>query len=256
MFRSRKPRKVKEDESPLLDEDSLVIVDRAVHPFVVLFHDPVGFRAEQIRRLRNKLITMNPDGAPKSLVVTSSIRGEGKTVTAINLALAFAELDRTQVLLIDADMRSPAVDEYLNLNPGPGFADVLMDRTDLSRAIRVCGFRNLSVMGAGAQLSGPSEFITGPKVEELFDRVKERFQYVIVDTPPVLPSTDGTVMASRADGTLVVVRLEHSPKTLTKEAVRNLQELGANVMGSFVTEIRGQDPDADPRLADSFVKGV
>ena len=256
MFRSRKPRKEDVEAAQALNEDSLVIVDRAVHPFVVLFHDPVGFRAEQIRRVRNKLVTMNPDGASKSLVVTSSIRGEGKTVTAINLALAFAEFERTQVLLVDADLRSPSVEEYLNLTPGPGFADVLMDRCELSRAIRVCGFRNLSVMGAGSQLGGPSEIITGPKVDELFDRVKEQFQYVIVDTSPVMPSTDASVMAARADGTLVVVRLEHSPKSLTKDAVRNLQDMGANVMGTFVTEVRGQDPDADPRLADGLVKGI
>jgi len=247
MFRSRKKNAPKTQPAEFGD-DSLVLVDRAVHPFVVLFHDSTGFRSEQIRSLRNKLIAMNPDGAPKTLVVTSSIRGEGKTVTSINLALAFAELERTPVLLLDADLRSPSVEHYLNLSPEPGFADILVGRTELSRATRECGLRNLSVIGAGTPLTGPSEMITAPKVQELFDRVKEGFQYVIVDTPPVLPSTDASVMAARADGTLLCVRLEHSSKSLTKDAVRNLQELGANVLGTFVTELRGQDPEADPRL--------
>jgi receptor protein-tyrosine kinase len=254
MFRSRKTSQETPELLAGLGEDALVIVDRAVHPFIVLFHDPGGFRAEQIRALRNKLIAMNPDGAPKTLVVTSSIRGEGKTVTAINLALAFAELEHTPVLLVDGDLRQPSVETYLNLNAEPGLADVLMGRIDLPRAIRLCGIRNLSVMGAGTRLSGPSEILTAPRVQDLFDRVKERFQYVIIDTPPVLPSTDASVMAARADGTLVVVRLEHSSKTLTKDAVRNLQDLGANVMGSFVTELRGHDPEADPRLGDRHAR--
>ena len=89
------------------------------------------------------------------------------------------------------------------------------------------------------------------QVQELFDRVKERFQYVIVDTPPALPVTDASVMAARADGCLVAVRLEHSSKTLTREAIKKLQDLGANMLGTFVTEVRGADPDTDPRLAGS-----
>jgi receptor protein-tyrosine kinase len=100
-------------------------------------------------------------------------------------------------------------------------------------------------------MTGPSEIISAPKIRELFDRVKERFQYVIIDTPPVLPSTDASVMAAQADGTLVVVRLEHSSKTLTRDAIRNLQDLGANVMGTFVTELRGQDPETNKRLSQS-----
>lgn len=249
MFRAKKPEDQADSETDEAGE-MLVIVDRAVHPLVVLFHDSNGFRAEQFRGLRNKLVAMNPDGASKTLVCTSAIRGEGKTVTAINLAMAFAELDRTPTLLVDADLRSSSVDQYLNLNPGPGFSDVLMGYTDLTQAIRQPGIRNLSIMSSGTKLAGPSEIITAHRVNELFDRLKERYMYVIVDTPPVLPATDASVMAARADGTMMVVRLEHSSKTLTQEAVRNLQDLGANMLGTFVTELRGADPEADKRLGD------
>jgi capsular exopolysaccharide synthesis family protein len=250
MFRSRKPPTASVPAQSPAGSDVLVVVERAVDPLVVLFHDSAGFRAEQFRGLRNKLIAMNPDGAAKTLVITSAIRGEGKTVTAINLAMAFGELDQTPVLLVDADMRSSAVERYLNLNPQAGFADVLMGTADLQQAVRRHGIRNLSIMGSGTKLTGPSELITAPRINALFDRLKERFMYVIVDTPPVLPATDASVMAARADGTLLVVRLEHSSKTLTKEAVRNLSDLGANLLGTFVTEVRGADPEADRRLAD------
>lgn len=243
-------RKVDENQDtedrPLIDEDMLVIVDQAVNPFLVMFHDPVSYRAEQIRALRNQLIALNPDGAAKTVVVTSAIKGEGKTVTAINLALAFAELDRQSVMLIDADLRSPSVENYLNLSPHAGLSDLFLDRTSFDDSIRSSGIRNLSMLGAGTRMAAPSEILTGTRIEQLFARCKQRFQYVVVDTPPVLPATDASVIASRADGTLLTIRLEHSQKKHAKDAVRYLQDLGANMLGTFITEVRGVNPDSDP----------
>lgn len=245
-FRSRSDTP---DDELLASDDVLVVVDRAVNPYLVVFHDPASYRAEQFRGLRNQLIAMNPDGEAKTLVVTSAVKGEGKTVTAINLALAFAELERQTVCLVDADLREPAIESYLNLNPGMGLSDVLQERVPLRAAVRESGIRNLAVLGAGTRLGAPSEVLSTPRIEDLFARLKERFQYVIVDTPPVLPATDASVLASRADGTLMTVRLEYSAKSHTKDAIRNLQDLGANVLGVFVTEVRGADPDNDPRFA-------
>ena len=92
MFRSRKD-KLAEQAKELRNDDAVVIVDRAVNTLLVMFHEPAGFMAEQIRALRNRLLAMNPDGEPKTLVVTSAVRGEGKSLTALNLAMAFAELE-------------------------------------------------------------------------------------------------------------------------------------------------------------------
>lgn len=248
MFRSRKVKKAESEAVRVLDQDMVVVVDRAVNPYLVLFHEPAGFRAEQIRGLRNRLVAMNPDGEPKTLVVTSAARGEGKTVAAINLAMALAELERQQVVLVDADMRRPAVENYLNLNPQPGFSDLLLGRIPLERALRSGGYRSLQILGAGGRVDNPAEILSQSRLDELFSRLKERFQYIVIDTPPVLPSTDAGVLAGRADGTLMVLRLEHSSKNLSKDALRSLQDLGANVLGTFVTEVRGADPDADKRL--------
>lgn len=245
-FRSKDKNAI--EPSPI-EEDMLVIVDRAVDPYVVAFHDPTSYRAEQFRGLRNQLMALNPDGSAKTLVVTSAIKGEGKTVTAVNLALTFAELERHPVVLIDADLRDPSVENYLGLDRSPGLADVLLDRVSLSSALRDTGMRNLTILGAGSALATPSEILTTPRIDDLFARLKERFAYVIVDTPPVLPATDASVIAARADGTLLAVRIEYSTKSLTKDAIRSLKDLGANVLGVFVTEVRGADPDSDPRFS-------
>ena len=238
-----------EESLPGALDDVLVLVDRTVNPYLVMVHEPTSFRSEQIRSLRNKLVAMNPDGASKSLVVTSAIHGEGKTICAINLAIAFAELERMRILLVDADLRNPSVEKYLHMNEAPGLSDVLLGRVSLDRALRQADQKNLVVLGAGSKIAGPSEVLSPQRIQELLAGLKEQFQYVILDTPAVLPSTDASVIAARADGTLLVVRLEHSTKQLARQALRNLNDLGANVLGTFVTQVRGLDPEADPRFA-------
>lgn len=245
MFRSRKDKPA---PAEVVGDDVVLIVDRAVNPYLVLFHEPAGYRAEQIRGLRNRLVALNPDGEPKTLVVTSAVRGEGKTVTSLNLAMAFAELERQQVVVVDADLRQPACGRYLNLNPGPGLSDLLLGNASLDKVLRPVGFRNLMLIGAGTRVANPAEVLGSSRLDELFARLKERFQYVVVDTPPVLPCTDAGVLASKADGTLFVLRLERTLRGQAKEAVRTLHDLGANVLGTFVAEIRGRDPDSDARL--------
>lgn len=245
MFR----RKQAGPDEALPAEEMVVIVDQAVNPYLVLFHEPAGFRAEQVRSLRNRLVALNPDGEPKTLVVTSAVRGEGKSVAALNLAMGFAELERQQVVVVDADLRRPSTEQYLNLNPGPGLSDVLLGKVPLEKALRPAGYRKLQLLGPGSRVGNPAEVLSASRLDELFQRLKERFQYVVVDTPPVLPSTDAGVLASRADGTLLVVRLEHSLKKQTREALRVVQDMGGNVLGTFVTELRGLDPDSDSRLA-------
>ncbi|MFN7590957.1 MAG: CpsD/CapB family tyrosine-protein kinase [Planctomycetota bacterium] len=246
MFR----RKPTDTSAPPPDaDDVVVVVDRAVNPYLVLFHEPAGYRAEQVRSLRNRLVAMNPDGEPKALVVTSAVRGEGKTVTAMNLAMAFAELERHEVVLVDADLRRPSCERYLNLNAEAGVADVLLGRVAVDRVLRPAGYRNLMLLGAGTRVGNPAEVLGGSRLDELLSRLKERFQYIVIDTPPVLPATDAGVLASRADGALLTVRLERSLKNQTREALRVLQDMGGNVLGTFVTELRGRDPDSDQRLA-------
>lgn len=246
MFRRNK---LTEDLEPDPDDEMIVVVDQSVNPYLVMFHEPAGFRAEQIRALRNRLVAMNPDGEPKTLLVTSAVRGEGKTVASLNLAMAFAELERHQVVLVDGDLRRPSCERYLNLNNEPGFADVLLGNVTLDRAIRPAGHRRLMLLGPGSRVANPAEVLSTSRLDELLQRLKERYQYVVIDSPPVLSSTDAGVLASRADGTLVVVRLERSLKKQTREAVRTIQDMGGNVLGTFVTELRGQDPESDRRLA-------
>ena len=251
MFRRNKTAQ----PEPEFDDDMVVVVDQSVSPYLVLFHEPAGFRAEQVRGLLNRLVAMNPDGEPKTLVVTSAVRGEGKTVSALNLAMALAELERHEVVLVDADLRRPSCERYLNLNAGPGLSEVLLGESSVDKLLRPAGYRNLMLLGAGAPVDNPAEVLSYTRIDQLLQRLKERFHYVVIDTPPVLSSTDAGVLSAASDGTLLVVRLEHSLKKQTRDAWRALGDTGGNVLGTFVTEVRGQDPESDSRLAYDTARG-
>lgn len=246
MFRRKKPAP---DQVAGFDEDMVVVVDQSVNPYLVMFHEPAGFRAEQVRGLRNRLVAMNPDGEPKTLVVTSAVRGEGKTVSALNLAMAFAELERQRVVLVDADLRRPSCERYLNLNAQAGLTDVLLGQASVEKLLRPAGYRQLMLLGAGTRVDNPAEVLSSSRLDQLLQRLKENYQYVVIDSPPVLPSTDAGVLSAAADGTVLCVRLEHSQKKQSREALQTLSDMGGNVLGTFVNEVRGRDPESDSRLA-------
>jgi Mrp family chromosome partitioning ATPase len=125
----------------------------------------------------------------------------------------------------------------------------LLGRIGLSEAIRPSGLEGVWVMGAGARPLNPSELLSSRRVDDLFAQLKEDFRYVLLDTPPVIPITDASVLSAKADGTLLVVRMEHSPRVLVQQAVKTIQELGGNLLGTFLTGVRGADPVSDERYA-------
>ncbi len=225
----------------------LVVVDRVVDPYLVCFHEPTGFRAEQFRGLRNKLLVLNTDQAAKTLVVTSAIQGEGKSTTTLNLGIVMAELEDHQVLVAEFDFRRPSIERLLGLNPEPGLVELLHDGIGLERAIRPSGIPNLDILAAGARPSNPSELIASRRIDELLGELKEQYHYVLLDTPPVLPITDAGILSAKCDGTLLVVGLERAPRRMVREAIATLEDVGAILLGTFVTGVRGADPAADER---------
>jgi capsular exopolysaccharide synthesis family protein len=251
MFGFRKPKRAPDgaENDPGVDDDAFVIVERTLHPYLISIHEPDSFRAEQIRGLRNKLMVMNPDGSPRTLVITSAVKGEGKSVTTLNLAVAFAELESTRILVIDADLRQGNLEGFLGLDRRPGLTELLLGRIDLHEAIRPTGIDGVSLIGSGTRGVQPSEILGTRRVDDLFAQLKLEYQYILIDTPPAVPITDASVLSAKADGTLIVVRLEHSPRSLVQQTVKVIQDLGGNLLGTYVTGVRGADPSADDRYA-------
>jgi len=179
--------------------------------------------AEQYRIARTK-ITQHPK-QPSVLVVSSAGLGDGKTVTAINLAAALALQTDGDVLLVDADFRCSSVHEQLWLAPEPGLAELLEGRATLERVlIRAEQLPNLFVLQAGDPTSNPSELLDSARWRNLADELRSLFKYVIVDSPPVAAVADYELIQGPSDGTVLVLRPDHTRRRMAVEALKAISK--------------------------------
>ena len=179
----------------------------------------------------------------KKICITSSTMGEGKSITMLNLAISFAE-DGKKVLLIDADMRRPALARLLMEKAAPGLSNVLAGLADVDVAIRENIYPNLDVLFSGDIPPNPSELLGSFEMKKMLDTLSGRYDYILVDTPPVNMVADTCVVADMLDGVLYLVRQGRTEKDCVRRGVSQLQLTGAKVLG-FV--MNGIDPKANKR---------
>ncbi|MBI1381277.1 MAG: polysaccharide biosynthesis tyrosine autokinase [Planctomycetaceae bacterium] len=203
------------------------------HEELVVYTQPLSAPAEQYRRLRSSLVALNPDGAPRTILVTSAVEGEGKTVATLNLGLALAERPRSRILVVDADLRRPGVEHYLGLPRRQGLSEVLDGQLGLDQAIRRTAARGLDVIAAGGSPDRPRA-LNVDRMRSLLHQWKQRYDYVLIDSPPAYVLTDPSVLGAATDGILMVVRLGTTERHLVEETQRLLETTGGNVLGVCV----------------------
>jgi capsular exopolysaccharide synthesis family protein len=192
---------------------------------LVSFTAPGSFAAEQYQGLRLSVERIARTRDMRTLAVSSPAAGDGKTVTAINLAGALARGSDERVLLVDADLRRPSVAPLLGLDPGaPGLGDVLVQgRLDIGTVIRPLDAINLDVLPAGApHCADVSDTLRSPRLEALLQEVRRRYGCIVVDTPPLLPVFDSALVAKLVDGVLLVVAANQTPRKLLGESLNML----------------------------------
>jgi capsular exopolysaccharide synthesis family protein len=194
---------------------------------------PGSFAAEQYQALRLKLERLQQTRNLRVLAVTSPGVNDGKTVTSINLAGALAQGATARVLLIDADLRRPSIGSHLGLanSDGTGLADALTsDRINLQEiAHPIDGLDSLRVVLAGETVSPVQELLRSPKFERLLTDARERYDFVVLDTPPLVPVCDAAVLSRSVDGMLIVVAADETPRKLLEAALGLTDE--AKVLG-------------------------
>lgn len=205
---------------------------RPKNPFLVTLNDPDSPVAEEYRKLKTKVLRMAPPNRrQQTLVVTSSVSCEGKSLTAINFAVSMAQEVGSRVLLIDCDLRRPSLTEYLGITVPTGLAHCLGENVPVTSAIIKTDVPGLDLLPAGKAMRNPVELLSSPRMRSLIGEVKRLApeRTVIIDTPPVLPFAETQVMSSLADGILFVVKEGAS----TVEEVRDSLDLiaGANILG-------------------------
>lgn len=198
---------------------------------VVMDSDPHSLAAEEYRRLRTNLQFVDvTTGGKHSFVVTSASAGEGKTTTAVNLALALAD-SGSRVLLVDADLRHPSVASVMGLEGSIGLTTVLLGRASLDQATQRWRNSTLSVLAAGAQPPNPSELLGSDATARLFERLLAAYDFVIVDSPPIVPVIDPVLINRLVGGLLLVVSVGATKKRDLAHALRSLATVDADVSG-------------------------
>ena len=190
--------------------------------------------AEAFRKLRTNLQFLSVDAPPRVIVLTSSLPAEGKSTTAINLALALAEADHN-VVLVDGDMRRPSLHKYLGLIGPVGFSTVLSGSASLSEALQKTRYPKLTVLTSGSVPPNPSELLASQAARTLLAELRSEFDYVIVDSTPLLAVTDAAILAAAADGVLIMARFGQTKREQLAHAVGCLADVGATLLGAVLT---------------------
>ena len=205
----------------------------AVSPGLCVVHHPKGRNAEAYRALRTALYFNVHAAGHKVIQVTSPNPGDGKSTISANMALSMAESGK-RVLLIDADLRRPRVHKLFGVHNSIGLWQVIDGEAEIDEATQVTEVPNLSVMTSGGRPSNPAELLTTARFKNFLDVVRERYDLVIVDTPPVLAVTDSCAVAPRVDAVIVVIRLAKNARDTAVHAVETLNALGTKILGVIV----------------------
>jgi capsular exopolysaccharide synthesis family protein len=207
-----------------------VIRDAGLAKRHVIERTGTGPAAESYRQLRNNLQWLDADDPPSVIMVTSAVRSEGKTTTVVNLALVLADAGR-KVAVVDADLRTSKITDYLGLTGGAGLSNVLSGTADLSEVVQRYGDREIWVIAAGPTPANPGELLASGEMRSLVDKLRGAYDYVLVDSPPVLSVADASGMAVYIDGVLLVVRQGRTRTGELREAAAVLERVRAKILG-------------------------
>jgi capsular exopolysaccharide synthesis family protein len=197
---------------------------------LVMSGNPHSARAEAFRHLRTNLQFVDVDHPVKTIVITSSVPDEGKSTTAVNLAMAFAELGR-RVVLIEADLRRPRVAQYLGLEGAIGLSNVLAGQVAVADVLQTWGHDGLHVLPSGFVPPNPSELLGSRNMAALLVHLRTQFDVILIDTPPLLPVTDAAVVATNADGAVLVTRSGKTAQPRVRTALASLRAVDSRVLG-------------------------
>jgi polysaccharide biosynthesis transport protein len=205
------------------------------HP-VILRDQPQAAPSEAVRRLRTNLQFIDIANRPKSIVISSSIPGEGKSTLAINLAVSLADTG-SRVILVDADLRQPSIADYVGIEGRVGLTTVLIGRAAVEDVVQPLGATSLDLLPAGQIPPNPSELLGSMTMAVLLEQLSAVYDMVLLDSPPLLPVTDAVVLSKLAGGALVVVGADRIHRQQLQQSLESLETAGAHIFGIVMNKI-------------------
>jgi capsular exopolysaccharide synthesis family protein len=194
--------------------------------------------SEAYRALRTSVLLSLAEQPPKVLLVTSSQPGEGKTSTSLNLAATLAQKG-SRVLLVDADMRRPGLSKALRVDTGNGLSGILTGAYEYDETLlkRVEGLDTLYLLSAGSRAPNPAELLCSIKMEKLVQTLRQKFDHVVIDSPPILPITDATIISTLVDGVIMVVESDKTSRAALNRACRVMEHSGGRILGTVFNKV-------------------
>ncbi|MDG2186163.1 MAG: polysaccharide biosynthesis tyrosine autokinase [Mariniblastus sp.] len=226
---------------PVISQSKRFLVENsAVDPIICSYHRPKSQTAEAFRAVRTALY-FNTQGKEHSVIqVTSPTPGDGKTTLAANLAVSIAQSGK-RCLLVDADMRRPRQASTFGIQSAEGFSTILSGQSHWRDVVFECQeVGGLSILPSGAKPNNPAELSTLPAVKDLIEELREEYDFVIIDTPPLLAVTDPCPIAARVDGVILTLRIKKNVRISAERASEILRNLGANIIGLVVNGVGAQ----------------
>ncbi|MBI1747978.1 MAG: polysaccharide biosynthesis tyrosine autokinase [Acidobacteria bacterium] len=204
--------------------------------------DSTSIIAEAYRSVRTALLLSHSEKPPKTILLTSANPSEGKTTSAINLAISLSQLGG-RVLLVDCDMRNPHCHSILSLPNKQGMSSFLAANIEVSSLIIETAITNLFVIPAGKIPPNPAELLASSRMRQMLQLVDEFFEFIVIDSPPVLAVTDALILSRVVDGVVLVVRAETTPKLMVQRVKRSLQTAGAKILGVLINQANVRSAD-------------
>jgi len=205
----------------------------AMHLFI---NDPKSGFAESVRTIRTGIMLSNIDIEEKVIVVTSSVPGEGKSLVSSNLAASVAQMKKT--LLIDADMRKPVVAASYKLGEtAKGLSELVSETAKLSDCIHKTKINNLDVLPSGIVPPNPLELLASNRFKLAIEELKKHYEYIIIDSAPVVAVSDPRVLARIADGVVFVVKADETTHQLAKKGVKRLLDIDTHIIGTVLNQV-------------------
>lgn len=211
---------------------------------VVVHHDRGSIITEQYRAIRTQILARARNRRLQVHVITSSAPEEGKTVTSVNLGVAFSELRNQKTLLVECDLRRPSFHKLFERKCEPGLLQLLQGTTDdIDSVIHKTVYDNLQFIPAGGRnMTESTELLSSPRMIQILDRLRDRYDHIFLDTPPVITVTDPCILGALADETLLVVRLHKTPAEAVDRAKRLLRAANCDLAGVILTHMQYNVP--------------
>ena len=206
---------------------------------LITINNPKNPAAEAYRVIRTSVQFAQAGKELKSIAITSCTPNEGKSMTVANLAIVLTQAGKS-VLIMDCDMRNPTVHKNFNLSNKVGLSSCISMGTAVADAVQETGIEGLDALTAGVIPPNPSELLGSERMQNILQRAKKEYDYVLIDTPPVLPVTDSLVLGSMVDGLILVIDSGEVKVEMAREVKNQLVHAGANILGVVLNKVRSE----------------